>query len=1000
MKKLLGIFCAGLLSCLTASAEQSISDGLIYYLPFDGDLKPAFSAGVQDSAKSDKALSYAAGIKKQAAVIEDNTVSFMSGGNFEYTEGTLALWFKPSSLEAGKDSYIIDTENFKISFQKDRVFFMTGRTLEKSGYKWDYGVSIPVKKLKKDKWNHIAISWDAFSGEKKFYIDGFLESSAKTQYIRDDKYSNKPFRIGNEMPGLYDEFMIWKRVLSEAEIMKLAGENPEIKTAPQVIVSKADISIVPVSDPVKSVVEPGGNFSIRFRMKNESRNDISGSLKLTVTDFHGKAVVDAGSLPCVLRAGAERTFESTVKAPALNGPYKVTASSELLKSNVDVSSFAVWPLLKKALREDSFFGNHINSYTDRYLEQGNRLGLGWTRVHDMNGGTWWVKVQPEPGAFVWNDCDEKIERVRTNNMLLLGAFFSTPYWAGKDGPGKPFGKGYPPAINPDPEHFRNYVKETVKHCKGFIKYWETWNEPDVSMFWRGSPAEFANICKVAYETAKAADPSCKVMVGGLTAPSWKWHEEAAKAGSLKYCDILSYHEYFNASDEPEEIYQETATLLEHFRSLSEKYGNGRNVEIWNTEGGITDDSWLNGLEIKDLPPEDKRGVSLWKKATYRMLQLSAIQMQLGIKKHFYYFQNNSALKASFHTAFNMLDINEAPRPKLMARVAMQNLLDDAVISGDFRKKEGRFWAFFFSKPDKSSYALVWCGESGELKLPAELAKSSSVIDIFGNPVVSPSWVATEEPFYIKSSLPVSDLKKIFEKGSYTLIKEAKPFEAKKEESSELKMEVLPDYAAPKENATGVFSIDLKSVCNMGFADEAPGDGKGGWTDEGPYNDLRDMKSGTRKFYGVPFDVINPASNGGKSVITLKSANTLQLPEKVRIDFSPVKVRCLYFLQSAGWGVPGKSGRYEIIYKDGSKEVLQLEIPVNNNNWWFAPAENEISRAVPVKVSNTLTGKPAWRYLRVLEWENPKKEKEISAIEFISDNGPQIAVLLAISGVKF
>ena len=55
---------------------------------------------------------------------------------------------------------------------------------------------------------------------------------------------------------------------------------------------------------------------------------------------------------------------------------------------------------------------------------------------------------------------------------------------------------------------------------------------------------------------------------------------------------------------------------------------------------------------------------------------------------------------------------------------------------------------------------------------------------------------------------------------------------------------------------------------------------------------------------------------------------------------------------------------------------------------------------PVRVTNTSTGKPAWRYLRVWEWVNPKQAAELESVEMISNGGPQSPILLALTGAQW
>jgi hypothetical protein len=166
------------------------------------------------------------------------------------------------------------------------------------------------------------------------------------------------------------------------------------------------------------------------------------------------------------------------------------------------------------------------------------------------------------------------------------------------------------------------------------------------------------------------------------------------------------------------------------------------------------------------------------------------------------------------------------------------------------------------------------------------------------------------------------------------------------------------------------------------------------------NDLRQMPLGKRTFAGVPFDIIDPATNGGKSVVTLKGkAVTPNLPEKVRIPLAEArKIRCLYFLHAASWGTPGEIGSYVIHYADGTAVTVANRIPETNGNWWNGHDPKEESHPIPIRVTNTLSGKPVWRYVRVLEWQNPKRNVPVTAIEATSKGGQQTPILIALTGV--
>ncbi len=138
------------------------------------------------------------------------------------------------------------------------------------------------------------------------------------------------------------------------------------------------------------------------------------------------------------------------------------------------------------------------------------------------------------------------------------------------------------------------------------------------------------------------------------------------------------------------------------------------------------------------------------------------------------------------------------------------------------------------------------------------------------------------------------------------------------------------------------TIPLEKVVNMGFRDDRAGDGKGGWTDQGPENDLAAMKPGRLTFSGVDFDLIDPAANSGRSCLVLSQAQkkfspsaAVRIPEKNDFPY-------LYLLHATAWTPPaGKVfGTLHIRYRDGRSGRFALRSGVDGGNWWIdAPFPN-------------------------------------------------------------
>jgi glycosyl hydrolase family 39 (putative alpha-L-iduronidase) len=193
-----------------------------------------------------------------------------------------------------------------------------------------------------------------------------------------------------------------------------------------------------------------------------------------------------------------------------------------------------------------------------------------------------------------------------------------------------------------------------------------------------------------------------------------------------------------------------------------------------------------------------------------------------------------------------------------------------------------------------------------------------------------------------------------------------------------------------------FYVNLRKAVNMGFADEKADDRRGGWTDQGPNNDLSALSSGKKKFNGIPFDIINPDADNGKSCIVLRNKYKPYFP----LESKPVainrKAQLLYLLTACAWsGKYGKNIAHVIVrYKDSS---FYSEIPMTYgthlSGWW---------NPQPVKV-----GKVAWKTSNgssdvgfySFGWVNPYLEKEIKDIQLVSANKGGMPILLAVTGVK-
>jgi len=214
------------------------------------------------------------------------------------------------------------------------------------------------------------------------------------------------------------------------------------------------------------------------------------------------------------------------------------------------------------------------------------------------------------------------------------------------------------------------------------------------------------------------------------------------------------------------------------------------------------------------------------------------------------------------------------------------------------------------------------------ELPAEFAETKAVIGSSQSCErleipCSNGWMTVEGKF----KALVQDGRK-FKGDSYAIRLGFSPNGGKIDESSiSLKISLKPFDARP---------LDISKQANMGFRDETAGDAKGGWTDQGPENDLRMFKPGRQKLGGLLFDVLDPASNGGKSCIVLGGAERDYLMKSAEIPFDG-SAKFIYLLHALAW--PAKSGTeigsISVTRKDGSVKSIPVVCGPEVGNWWEA-----------------------------------------------------------------
>lgn len=182
------------------------------------------------------------------------------------------------------------------------------------------------------------------------------------------------------------------------------------------------------------------------------------------------------------------------------------------------------------------------------------------------------------------------------------------------------------------------------------------------------------------------------------------------------------------------------------------------------------------------------------------------------------------------------------------------------------------------------------------------------------------------------------------------------------------------------------TVDLTSAMNMGFADLVPDDRKGGWTDQGPDNDLRMMTPGKQLMGEIPFEIVDPAKNRSFSCLAMRGAERPYFADRKTVTVPGYSGRSLYLLNGLAWAPQKKTpvGRVIVTFSDGTKQEHELKCGVDTDNFWH-PRDLENARVVWKAQNREAT-------IGLYASRIPLADKPVTALEFVSAN--QVWMILA------
>lgn len=298
---------------------------------------------------------------------------------------------------------------------------------------------------------------------------------------------------------------------------------------------------------------------------------------------------------CLLAVSLSLPRQAPLAPPTLtlgNFPLLLTPTGQAPTQPAPTATLAISPTadlspaVALAQVGKSIFGVEvIQSVNDNSLQHLQTLGVSWLRKPALS----WEAVESTPGERNWqaiSELESELASASAAGLDILLIVRHTPGWAQLP-QGLPHCNRLDPARLPEFAAFLRDVVTRYSQPPFNVRYYELWNEPDVSPeitpneymgcfgdesdpFYGG--ASYAQMLQAVYPIVKQANPDAQIVVGGLLlfspdTPPGHFLEGILSAGGGDFFDGISYHAYDYYLGEPG-YYQDVA-----FHSGSDKAPN-------------------------------------------------------------------------------------------------------------------------------------------------------------------------------------------------------------------------------------------------------------------------------------------------------------------------------------------------------------------------------------------------------------------------------------------
>ena len=216
----------------------------------------------------------------------------------------------------------------------------------------------------------------------------------------------------------------------------------------------------------------------------------------------------------------------------------------------------------------------------RELQGMRKLGVRRLRI-DIS----WAAVESNRGQLDWAGPDRVVREARAAGLRVMGILAYQPSWA-RTG-----------ASTINVGGFADFAGLAARRYAGAVSAWEIWNEPNLEMFWGGTPdpVAYARLVEATAPQIRSNAPKATVVIGALSpavdasdgsqmSPETFLRGFYNTVSSRSLFDAVSVHPYsYPAMPDGDEEWN-TFHRLPQMHELMRSFGDGRK-RLWLTEYG-------------------------------------------------------------------------------------------------------------------------------------------------------------------------------------------------------------------------------------------------------------------------------------------------------------------------------------------------------------------------------------------------------------------------------